>query len=66
MNRQGYPFTWSAGWSETVLASFCKLCPSAPQTSLGSKGVRLMAERLKKTEHAPVLAEVRLQRAEDR
>jgi hypothetical protein len=66
MNRQGYPFTWLAGRPESVLARLGKSCPSAPQTSLGSKGVRLMAERLKTTEHAPVLAEIRLRRAEDR
>jgi hypothetical protein len=66
MNRQGYPFTWSAGWPETVPASFGKLCPPLPRPRSGSKGVRLMAERLKKTEHAPVLAEIPLQRAEDR
>ena len=42
------------------------LSPSGPQTSAGIQGVRLTAERLKKMEHAPVLASVPLRHAEDR
>jgi hypothetical protein len=67
MNRQGYPSTWSAGRSETVLASFGKLCPSVPpDLARDPKGVRPMAERLKKMEHVRVLPELRLQLAEER